>query len=132
MFKSKPLAKYDMLMTMAPALIVTFASASVNLVCLILAAFENFKDIGIIAFTAQSRLKSLIGFYFIFMGMAVLTVITEWRRIKAKPWRKIVSVFAFPFFIFTYIPISIIAIFKKVKWIPINHDVVKSAHDLSH
>ncbi|MBQ7717797.1 MAG: glycosyltransferase family 2 protein [Clostridia bacterium] len=132
MFKSKPLAKYDMLMTMAPALIVTFASASVNLVCLILAAFENFKDIGIIALTAQSLLQSLIGFYFIFMGMAVLTVITEWRRIKAKPWRKIVSVFAFPFFIFTYIPISIIAIFKKVKWIPINHDVVKSAHDLSH
>lgn len=132
MFKSKPLAKYDMLMSMAPALIVTFVSVAVNFVCFLLAAFEIFVDIGIIALTAESLLQSLLSFYVVFVGMALLTVVTEWKMIKAKAWRKIISVFTFPIFIFTYIPISIIAIFKKVNWSPIKHTVVKSVQDLSH
>ena len=131
MFKSQPFAKYDMLMSIAPALIVTFLSVAVNLVCLLLASFSIFTDIGIIALTTQSLIQSLMSFYAVFAGISVLTLITEWRRIRAKTWQKILSVFSFPIFIFTYIPISIIAMFKKVKWTPIKHTVIKSAQDLS-
>ena len=131
MFKSKPLAKYDMLMSIAPALIVTVVSVAVNLVCLLLASSKIFTDFGVIALTAQSLLQTLMSFYLIFAGISSLTIITEWRRIKAKAWQKILSVFAFPVFIFTYIPISIIAMFKKVRWTPIKHTVIKSAQDLS-
>jgi len=34
--------------------------------------------------------------------------------------------FTFPLFMLTYIPITIVAIFKKVKWTPIKHHGSKS------
>jgi len=44
--------------------------------------------------------------------------------------KKILYIFSFPIFIFTYVPISIIALFKKVEWKPIAHSVVKTAEDM--
>ncbi len=129
MFKSKPLAKFDLLMSMAPAMVITLASVVVNLVCLLLGTFEIFSDIGVVALTAESLFSTLASFYIVFVLISLLTLITEWKRIKAPAWKKILSIFAFPLFIFTYIPISVVAIFKKVKWDPIEHTVVKSAQD---
>ena len=40
--------------------------------------------------------------------------------------RKIFYLFTFPIFMLTYIPISIVAIFKKVTWKPIEHHGSKS------
>lgn len=129
-FKAKPMEKYDILMSMAPALIVTFMSVFVNFVCLCLGVFEIFTGIGVIAGTLHSFLMSLSSFYAAFFTMGALTLLTEWKKIKAPAWRKVAFSFTFPLFIFTYIPISITAMFKKVKWTPIEHSVIKSERDI--
>ena len=45
--------------------------------------------------------------------------------------KKIFSLFTFPLYVFTYIPISLVALFKKVEWTQINHTVVKTIEDIS-
>ena len=43
---------------------------------------------------------------------------------------KIRTMFTFPLFMFTYVPIAVVALFKKVEWTPIEHTVVKSIEDM--
>lgn len=131
-FRNKFLPNYDMLMSMAPALLVTFISVVVNLVCLVLSFFEIFRDIGVMGLTIGSLLSTLVSFYFAFACIGTVTVITEWKKIRAKGWQKILSIFTFPLFIFTYIPISIVSLFCKIEWIPIKHSVAKSIQDMAN
>ena len=41
-----------------------------------------------------------------------------------------IKAFTFPLFMFTYIPISVAAIFKKVEWKPIEHKIKTSVSEL--
>ena len=50
-----------------------------------------------------------------------ITTITEWKNIRTSPVKKIVYMFTFPLFMFTYIPISLAAFFCKPQWKPIEH-----------
>ena len=71
-----------------------------------------------------------LAFAVIMFVFGLLTTITEWKHIHAKPSAKIKYAFTFPIFMVTYIPIAIIAMFKKVEWKPISHTVVRSASDV--
>ena len=62
--------------------------------------------------------------------VALLVCITEWKKILANPFKKILYLFTFPFFMATYVPISIVALFKKVQWTPIEHTAVISLEEL--
>lgn len=62
--------------------------------------------------------------------ICLTTAITEWRRIKAPAYKKILYLFTFPFFMATYIPISVVALFKKVEWKPIEHTAAITLGDL--
>lgn len=53
--------------------------------------------------------------------MGAVATISEWKRIRAKSWQKIVYTFAFPIFVLSYFPIAVTAACKKVKWKPIKH-----------
>ena len=55
------------------------------------------------------------------MAYGFLVVLSEWRRIKAKPWQKLIYLGAFPIFMATYVPITVAALFQKVEWKPIRH-----------
>ena len=45
--------------------------------------------------------------------------------------KKILYTFTFPIFIFTYVPISIVALFRKIEWKPITHSVCKSIEEVA-
>lgn len=45
------------------------------------------------------------------------------RERESSISRKVLSVFTFPIFMFTYIPVSFAALFVKVEWKPIHHTV---------
>ena len=62
--------------------------------------------------------------------LGLLTTITEWNRIQCKGYKKIFYTFTFPIFMFTYMPISICSIFKKVEWKQIKHNINKSIEDM--
>lgn len=67
----------------------------------------------------------LTGLLTTYLGMlvdSVLITIVEWKKIKAKWYKKLLYMFTTPIFnmIFT-IPTVYVALFKKVKWDPIEH-----------
>ena len=76
-------------------------------------------------------LVSLVGGYLSAMVMGALTVAMEWKHIAASRKMKILSVFAFPVFMLTFIPISLTAVFRKFQWQPTAHTVAISSKALS-
>ena len=62
--------------------------------------------------------------------IGAITTITEWKMIHTTVLKKICYTFTFPVFMMTYIPITFVAIFKKVEWKPIVHSQAKSLADI--
>ena len=117
-FRGKGFSYYDLIMTMSPAFFISLASIIVNILGLSLTLIID-PD----AFM-RSLISSIIlcvGAYLLFAMVSVLTVITERKRIRATLWQRIWAAITFPIFMATYIPISAVAIFKKVEWKQIRH-----------
>lgn len=120
---------FDMSMTIMPAMILTNVSILVNglfYLAILMGIFEK-ESLGE---TTILMLRSFGMYYLVMLCMALMTTITEWKRIHCAGWKKILYSFTFPFFMLTYIPISIVALFKEVEWKQIPHTVVKSIDDV--
>lgn len=50
---------------------------------------------------------------------------------KGSAYKRIPYLFTFPFFMATYIPISVVALLKKVEWKPIEHTAAITLDDLN-
>lgn len=117
---------YDMFITIAPGMLLTIAMIIINAILLIGVIVNPTQISGyMIGELLRLIISSFTGFYVIFFLYGLLTVISEWRHINSKPKQKIGYVFTFPIFMFTYIPISIAALFQKVEWKPIHHTATK-------
>lgn len=128
--KRRSFSCYDMLMTISPAMFVTIASVFTNLIFLMIGMFSLSNTTAIIPTTLFAIAGSFVNFYCILYFFGLLTTITEWNQIHCPAAKKIFYTFTFPLFIFTYIPIAIVALFKKVEWTPITHSVVKSIEEI--
>jgi len=111
---------YDILMTIMPAMLLTCISIAVNVLALPYGIITRSPDL-------LPLLKTLFGtflsFYALFFALGAVTTITEWKQIHCHSMKKILYLFTFPLFMLTYVPIAIIALFRKVKWEPIEHSV---------
>ena len=118
-------------MTLAPATLFTLGTILLNVIILLCGGLNPtlFKQIS--GPTVQAILLGFFNFYMMLLVIGLITLITEWKKILAPARKKIMYLFSFPLFIATYIPISIVALFKKVEWKPIPHTVVKTIDDLS-
>ncbi len=126
-FKFKNFAPFDMLMTIAPAFILTVTNMIVNISTLIYAIVTKHEaTLGILGSIAYT----IIGSYMLLFVVGVITGIGEWEKIHCSTARKIGSFFTFPIFMLTYIPISIQAVFTNVEWKPIEHGVAVSMSEL--
>ena len=123
-------ACYDMLMVIAPALFLSFFSIAVNIAFIITGLSSPYLLPYVLDLTLGAIGGSFVNFYLLLLALGGLTTISEWKQIHAPAWKKILYTFTFPFFIFTYIPIAIVALFKKIEWKPIEHNVVKSLEDV--
>ncbi len=131
MFKNRNFSCFDMMMSIIPALIITITVLIINFGCLIYGAcLATPLGAQIVTTSLISIVQMLIGYYCILFILGLLTTITEWKKIKCPNSKKILYLFTFPLFMLTYIPIAICAMFKKVKWVPIPHNVVKSLNDV--
>lgn len=124
-------ACYDLMMTIAPACIVSIIGVFANAALLLYGLLNVALDPGIISSALLGIGGFFLSFYLILIFFGSLTIITEWNKIHCKGYKKIISLFTFPFYVFTYIPISLVALFKKVEWTPITHTVVKTIEDVS-
>lgn len=121
---------YDMLMTITPATFLSLICIAVNGGFLLDGIFGPRFMRHLVLVTSQAIWLSIFNFYVALYFMGLLTTITEWRRINCSAGKKILYTFTFPVFIFTYVPISIVALFKKVHWQPIAHNVSKSLDEI--
>lgn len=71
----------------------------------------------------MALVMAVLGTYTSMFAMGALTLLLEWKRIHATKKQKIRSLFTFPFFMFTFLPIAATAIFRKFQWTPIKHSV---------
>ena len=113
---------YDMSMSIMPAIILTVIGIIANISLGTIALFNHYKFIDVLKLTFGGFSWA----YFTVFIVGLITVITENKNIHVPWWKKILYTFTFPFFMFTYIPISCVAAFKKVTWKPIEHHASKS------
>lgn len=118
---------YDMFMTLMPAMLLTLISTVLNLIAIPIAFIMETVYSAILLKTLG---QTLFSFYIIFFILGFITTITEWKQIYCSTFKKIAYTFTFPIFMLTYVPISIIALFKKVKWEPIKHSVTKTVNEI--
>lgn len=121
---------YDLFMTISPAVFVSIFSVIMNVTFLIIGLCSIVVNPDVIHASLLGVANFFVNFYVFLFVFGLLTTITEWKQIHCKNSRKIMFLFTFPLFIFTYVPISIVALFKKVEWVPIEHTIVKSIEDV--
>ena len=115
--KEKSFSSYDMMMGYLPAFLLTSIASVIGLVMLVIgiAAAQDFfftlKSIGVF-FVSTFAAMFLLGAY---------TEITQWKKIPCSNGKKIAYLFTFPFFMYTYFPIAIAAMKRKVEWKPMQH-----------
>ena len=118
---------YDMFMTLMPGLFVTaliiFAGAGLLVTGEVTSSETLYSMLTLIGY-------SIVASYASFFIMGLITTISEWNKIYCSTGKKIFYLFTFPIFMFTYLPISIVAIFMKINWKPIPHSVVVTANEI--
>lgn len=119
-------AAYDMLMVVGPAMLLTLMCLLVNVTFIAVGSLSH----GFLATDAEiemaigSIIMMLAYMYGTFFVMGLSTTITEWKHIHCpQKWRIITNLFTFPLFMFTYVPLTVAALFLKVDWVPTPHDV---------
>lgn len=118
---------YDMFMTLMPGLFVT---AMIILVCGGMVAAGESSSMAMMDSIVSLALYSVVASYISFFIMGLITTITEWNKIYCSARKKIFYLFTFPLFMFTYLPISVVAVFKKINWKPIPHSVVVTTNEI--
>ena len=123
---------YDMFVTIMPALFLTLISVAVNLILFSIGLINIETYPKLMGETIGAIMLSVLNSYMVLFILGLITTITEWKNINSSFRKKIKYIFSFPIFIFTYIPISIVALFKfkKIEWQPITHSIVKTIEEI--
>ncbi len=126
-FTKKSFACFDMCMTIMPALFLSLLTILVNGSAMIYAAVNHTGQFEPMLISALSMAVEVYGMFLI---VGLCSLITEWKHILCSTGKKIKYLFTFPIFMLTYVPISITAIFKKIEWKPITHNVAVSIEQM--
>jgi cellulose synthase/poly-beta-1,6-N-acetylglucosamine synthase-like glycosyltransferase len=130
--RARNFAAYDMLMTIAPAMILTLVSATVNgLYLLIGLLFPSVISNTEVFMCLGSFCMTFVSFYVTFFLLAVLTTASERKNIRATRLHLFTNLFTFPVFMLSYVPIALAAAVKKVDWVPTRHTISTSIDDLT-
>ncbi|HBF7900819.1 glycosyltransferase [Clostridioides difficile] len=127
-FKNKDFSCYDMFMTISPTMLISISMILFNISIFLYSLIGNDFQ------TSKLAIRYVFSYfsntYLMMYMLGILTTITEWNNIQCKGYKKIFYTFTFPIFMFTYMPISICSIFKKVEWKQIKHSIKKSLEDI--
>ena len=120
-------ACFDMLMTIMPAMLLTLLSIAINIVAIPVGIITHSPELPVLI---KTLLQTIGNFYCMFLLLGAITTITEWGQIHCSKVKRVLYLFTFPIFMLTYVPIAIVALFKKVEWKPITHTVSKSLSEI--
>lgn len=132
MFKDKKmfLSRYDMFMFLAPSIFFNIAAISLSVLAICINIIDFNAAMEMLPHSMFAIFQGILTYYLVNFSQAFLTVVSEWDNIVAPNNKKIVYMFTYPLFMFTYIPISIFALFTPVKWKPIKHTFSTSLDEL--
>ena len=108
-----------MSMSILPAFILTALCLLANLTLTVLGLAQGDGA----WFALRSLLECMGSVLATLLVLGGITTASEWKRIHAPGWKKILYTLTFPLFMLTYLPISLAALFMKVEWKPIHHGV---------
>lgn len=118
----KGFACYDMLMTVAPGMLLMLFGILFNTIILVACLSEPpYIAALVIDETVNFLVMAVVNFYLGLFLFGAATLITEWKQIQIPARHKILYLFTFPIFMLTYVPISLSALVRKVEWKPIYH-----------
>ena len=129
--KGSRFACYDMLMTIAPGMLLTIVSVVFNAIIIVLAATGAMSTGVMIASSISSIFFCLFNNVMFMFLFGVLTTFVEWDSIHAPTRKKVLYMFTFPFFMLTYVPIALVALVKKCQWKPIKHSISVDVEEFS-
>lgn len=124
--KGNSFACYDMSMSILPAVILTISTIVINGSALAAGIISGVSVMPV----ADALVRCVLGMYTMMYIIGAITTATEWKNIYTTTYKKILYTFTFPIFMMTYIPITIVAVFKKVEWKPIVHSKAKNLADI--
>ena len=116
-----------MLMTIMPAMLLTLVSIAINIIAIPVGAITHSPDLPMLI---KTLVQTIMNFYGMFFLLGSITAITEWKNIHCSKPKRVLYLFTFPLFMLTYVPIAIVALFRKIEWKPISHTVSKSLSDI--
>ena len=119
---------FDMLMNIAPAMLLTIATLLINGGAMMMGLINGEESLFLLA--GGEIINCVASIYLSLFFFGIVTTITEWKQIHCSSTKKILYLFTFPIFIFTYLPIAIAALFKKVTWTPIQHTIVRNVQEI--
>ena len=120
LFSKKFVASYDMLMSFAPAFVISLSAVVANIIGAAVQIALGAHPLHVFL----SMASMIVGAYLILLAQSALTVATEWKYLHTTTFKKVMAIFTFPLYIITFIPIAAVAIFKKVEWKAIAHKPV--------
>ena len=110
---------FDMSMAIMPAFVLSTVSIASNLALAVWGVWTG----GSILIALQSLGQMLLSMYLTLFVIGAITTVTERRHIHTGRARRVLYALTFPLFMFTYLPISLAALFSKGEWKPIEHRV---------
>lgn len=120
---------YDMFVTIAPGLLLTLLIGVCNLFA-ITAAAHHANGTQLLWTALVVTVMCFANYALVMFVLGIVTTFAEWNSIRAKTHQKILYLFTFPVFMLTYVPIAVVALFKKPQWKPICHSVNLSIEEI--
>ena len=111
------LSCFDMLMSYLPAFILVLSAGFAYGILLLIGLLTTVN----LAFLIFSLLRFIGSSYLAIFVLGLYTAHTEQKQINCNSRRQLLYLLLFPFYMFTYFPIALIALFSKAEWIPIPH-----------
>lgn len=129
LFKKGRFVVFDVIMTSFPAMLLSMISillCAASIVCALITQSPSLPGL------IKNLLLTLGNMYLALFFMGLATGIAERKRIKSRRWKKLLYYFTFPIFMLSYIPICVVALFKRVTWRPTKHSVAVNINELQH
>lgn len=131
-FKERDFSGFDFATQLFPVYVLSSLTILINLLVGVITLFAVPKasSVYLAAFAAAG--SAVLGFLFAFFTVGVAVSIAEWKRIYAPAWKKVLYMFTFPLFTFTYLPISCAALFASSVWKKTRHSVSCDVNAVRH
>lgn len=119
--REKSFTCHDMLMGYLPAFLLTSISSIIGLTELVVGILTA-QDLRYVFFSIGMFVMTTFMAMFI---LGIYTAATEWKQIPGSTGKKIGYLFTFPIYMYTYFPIAIAAMKRKVEWKPMQHGMIR-------